>query len=289
MTPDREIEPFRVPGLPALPGSGSPSVRNIHLFGALLADSTKASTQEARAYDMSVLAQYLGLSGPSEAADLLCGGKAGQANAIALGFKRYMIDEGKSNGTINRRICTIRKQVTIARQLGVIDWFLEIKSLPDEATRDMAGPSDEDWRKMLQLATVRAESGSEIGVRDRAIIRLMHDNGLRCGEICALDFTDINLNGKRVAVVGKGRRSREWITINGPTADAIAAWLTIRQTLLQCECVAVFIRMSRPGPDGKWNGSASGKWGGGRLVTRGLYRVVNELGKALGIEVHPTA
>jgi integrase/recombinase XerC len=280
----KEIQPFRPPlSLADFPDPGRPSIRDIDIFGALLTDAKNRNTQEARAYDMSVLAQYLGLSNPSDAATLLCGGTAGQANAIALGFKRWLIDQGKASGTINRRICTIRKQVTLARRLGVIAWFLEIQSLPDEAARDMAGPSDEEWRKILQVATIRAESGQEIGVRDLAIIRLMHDNGLRCGEVCALDIVDLDLKGNRVGVVGKGKRSREWITINRPTAEALAGWLAIRNADLG----PVFVRMTKVRDGGMWGRNATGSMGGGRLVTRGLYRVVSELGKAAGVECRP--
>ncbi len=283
----RDIQPVHAPGNPA-PAS-SPSIGGIDLYGALLADARKPDTQAARKWDMIVLAQYLGLvdpegnDDPAGAARLFCGGTAGQANAVAIGFKRHLIDKGQASSTVNRRLCTLRTLAKLARRLGVIDWTPEVDGLPDEPARDMAGPSDEDWRKILAVATKRAEGGSEIGMRDLAIIRLMHDNGLRCGEVSALDLVDVDLAAGRVNVLGKGKRSKSWITINDPTSRALAAWLAIRGS----KPGAFFLKMCRIGPGARWNGSASSSGGPGRISTRGFHRIVTSLGKEAGVDCRP--
>jgi integrase/recombinase XerC len=270
--PAREIKPFRPAGLAAFPDPALPSIGEISILGALLADAKNLNTERARLYDVTVLGSYLGAADPAEAATLLCSGTVGQANAVALGFKRYLLDLGHASGTVNRRLCTLRKLVTLARRLGVVDWFLDVEGLPDETYRDTSGPGHDGWKKILALATTRADSGSARGLQGLALIRLMHDNGLRIGEVVALDLADLDLAGLRVNVVGKGKRERAFITINAATAAALAAWTARR---------------------GDWPGPAfpalsrSGRTRGDRMVSRGVYRIVRELGKAAGVECRP--
>jgi integrase/recombinase XerC len=47
-------------------------------------------------------------------------------------------------------------------------------------------------------------------VRDRAIIRLLWDLGLRRGEVVSLDLEHLESERGRLAVLGKRRRGREW-------------------------------------------------------------------------------
>ena len=47
-----------------------------------------------------------------------------------------------------------------------------------------------------------------IGLRDRAILELLYGSGLRVAELCQLNTSDVDLNGHRVRVVGKGAKER---------------------------------------------------------------------------------
>jgi integrase len=58
----------------------------------------------------------------------------------------------------------------------------------------------------LSLAKCDAETGRSMAVRDLAIIRLLHDLGLRLGELVALDVADVDLDAGTVAVIGNDRR-----------------------------------------------------------------------------------
>src|SRR3954469_24054795 len=97
-----EVIPFRTPERPAEPGP--PAVVRINLYGALLADASNPNTERGRVQDVADLARFLGLDTPEEAADLLIAGTVGQANAIATGWRRHLLDRGLSPKTINRRL-----------------------------------------------------------------------------------------------------------------------------------------------------------------------------------------
>jgi integrase/recombinase XerC len=280
MATSDEIEPFRTRGLP--------SIRLTDIYSALLADANAHNTQQARAFDMIVLGQYLGVAGPAEAADLLCSGTEGQANAVAMGFKRWMIDREQSTSTINRRICTIRKLCLLARRLGVIAWTLDVDGIPAEPPRDMSGPGEAGFRKLLDLATTRAASGSPSGLRDLAMIRLMRDNGLRVGELVALDLADIDLLNARVSITGKGRRSKSWVTINAPTTKALSDWIHLVEGGPGPAFFKITVR--RPRPDAIAAGVPAVPIGGStrsRLVTRSAYNIVAKIGLACGVKCRP--
>jgi integrase len=58
------------------------------------------------------------------------------------------------------------------------------------------------------LAEARRRATTPKWERDLALIRLMHDLGLRRGEVVTLDLADVDLDAGTVAVVGKGKSER---------------------------------------------------------------------------------
>jgi len=258
-----EVIPFRIPERPAEPGP--PAVVRINLYGALLADAGNPRTQRARIQDVADLARFLGLADSEAAAELLVVGTAGQANAIALGYGRHLLDRKLAAATINRRLSTLRRLVKLARRLGLIDWAIDVEGLRAEPYRDTAGPGADGWRRLLEAASVAGDGPK--ARRDRALLRLLHDNALRRGEVVALDVADLDLDGARVAVVGKGQTERRWLTLNGPTTAALRDWLAARG--------------NTPGP--LFLNFDPAHKGTGRLTADGLHEVVRALGRRAGL------
>jgi integrase/recombinase XerC len=122
---------------------------------------------------------------------------------------------------------------------------------------------------MLALAKRDAESGRPKAVRDLAIVRLLHDLGLRRGELVALDLADLDLEAEAatVAVVGKGRTEKDRLTLPDPTVDALATWMATRGL----RPGPLFIRLDpvAEGPD--------------RLTGRGVFLIVRDLGRKAGL------
>jgi len=257
-----EVLKFRVPERPAAPGP--PAVVRISLYGALLADAGNPRTQRARTQDVADLARFLGLAEPGAAAELVVSGTVGQANAIALGYSRHLIDRGLAAATINRRLSTVRRLAKLGRRLGLVEWSIDVEGLRSQPYRDTAGPGAEGWRKLLEIA--QAAGDGPKARRDRALLRLLHDNALRRGEVVALDVADLDLDGARVAVVGKGQTERRWISLNGPSVQALRDWMAARGD----ELGPLFINFD---PTGK----------GRRLTGDGLHEVVRALGRKAGL------
>ncbi len=252
-----------------------PAVVRVDPYGALLADASNPRTHRARVQDIADLGKFLGMADPSEAAALVCSGTAVQANAVALGYRRHLLDRALAPATINRRLSTLRRLAKLARRLGLVDWTPELDSLKAEAYRDTAGPGHDGWRKLLAAAEAGAAGGSPKGLRDLALLRLLHDNALRRGEVVGIDVGDVDLDGSRVAVVGKGKGERRWLAINAATARALAAWLAAR---MGPPSGPAFIRLD-----------AAGGGRPGRLTGDGVHEIVRALGRkaALGRAVRP--
>jgi integrase/recombinase XerC len=224
---DSSIIPFARSTEPSTVQVPLAAVGSIELYGALLADASTDATRRARVDDVAALGRFLGLE-PVRAVALVVSGSPGQANAIAMGWKADQLGKKLSPNTINRRLSTLRRSVRVARRLGLVDWALDVDLLRSEVYRDVRGPGTEGWRSILAVATKEAAGGSPRALRDLALIRCLHDRGLRSIEVRRLEVSDCDLEGRRLAVIGKGKKERSWLTINRPTSDAIGEWIRVR-------------------------------------------------------------
>lgn len=227
----------------------------------------KATTIMAYRQDLSDFAAFLGMT-EKEAAEKLLASGPGQANLMALNYTAYLQAKGLQPTTVNRRLATLRSLTKFARMAGLITWKLEIESLKTEAYRDTSGPGSNAYRRMLAEVESRATAKS---VRDRAILRLLHDLGLRRGELCALDVSDVDLVAGTVAVLGKGRHQQQRLTLPVPTKEALSAWMDARGP----EEGPLFTNCDRA------------KQGTGRLTSTAVYKLVRDLGRKVGVETRP--
>jgi integrase/recombinase XerC len=223
-------------------------------------------TIEAYRRDLLDFQAFTGADSPQEAANLLLAGGHGEANALALGYKASLINKCLSPATINRRLAALRSLVKMARTLGLVPWTLEVENMKAKAYRDTRGPGNDGVRNLLD----QVEGSSPKAARDRALVHLLYDLGLRRGEVVALDLEDLDLERKAVSVMGKGRVEKELLTLPDSTCNALALWLEARA--------------ADPGPLFT-NLDHAGK--GSRLTGTSLYRIVRDLGAKAGIKTWP--
>ena len=72
---------------------------------------------------------------------------------------------------------------------------------------------------------------TELGLRDRALLELLYGTGLRVSELVGLSLPDVDLPGRQVRTIGKGRKERI-VPFGAKAAEALAAWLPARLALL---------------------------------------------------------
>lgn len=211
-------------------------------------------------------------------------GMPGNANAFILYLarqgkcftslicQRYMYDLGERNlasNTINQFVKAIRKMFWFLRKMGLIEWDVDIERLPVRDYKDTRGPGEENYQKMLRAAR---ESDHFLKVRDIAVLRLLHDLGLRRNEVCTLDLEDYDRTRRTLAVRSKGFRSndREIVTVPQSTCDDLNKWIRIRSR--------------KPGPLFLSSRGGGGEETGHRIDDRSVYEITKRYSLLAGLD-----
>ena len=74
---------------------------------------------------------------------------------------------------------------------------------------------------------VAVEGGADADVRARAILELLYATGIRCAELVGLDLPEVDLEGRFVRVLGKGRKERV-VPFGAPAQKALRDYLPVR-------------------------------------------------------------
>jgi len=251
--------------LPPGPVSYTPNLDR--LLDAFYAGRNERTLAAYRA-DLASFRIFVEAATAHEAACRLLTVTHGEANGIALAYKAQMTDRGLQAATINRRLAALRSLVKLAGALGLVPWTLAVENVKAQAYRDTRGPGYDGFKSILAAAL--AQHGAK-ALRDVALLHLMHDLGLRRGEVVRLAMADVDLPGSRLSILGKARSQKEFVTLPEPTKDALSAWLDVRGA----HDGPLFINFDRAGK------------GSGRLTGAAVYHMVRKLGAATGLEVRP--
>lgn len=224
-------------------------------------------TLQAYRQDLSDFAHYLGAATAEDATRLFLSGGKGPANETAWGYRADLLARGLAPSTVNRRLAALRSFVKVARLFGLVDFSLDVEGVKSQSYRDTKGPGRSGVRRLLdELASRTGQKAS----RDRALVRLLYDLGLRRGEAVSLDLEDVDLQAGTVSILGKGRTERETLTLPAPTKAALDAWVSVRGA----EAGPLFVNFDRAAK-------------GSRLTGRSVARVLASLGDAVGLRVRP--
>jgi integrase/recombinase XerC len=161
-----------------------------------------------------------------------------RAIRAARSFCRFLFEEGRLEANFAQALRSIRLGPALAPKHLTVAEVERLLSLP---SLDTFG-----------------------GRRDRAILMLLYNTGLRVGELCALNRDDVLLpieGWGALQVVGKGRRLHR-LPINRPAADALLAYLADRDDAEP----ALFLNRN-----------------GDRFSVRGIALLVNRYLRAAGI------
>jgi integrase/recombinase XerC len=214
--------------------------RVVDLTDAWLAGRNE-KTKRGYLSDLNDFARWLGEKETHTAVERLLQMGPGKANQTVMLYIAAMKerkpsnrpaadDERLSSSTISRRIAALRSMIKIGRRIGMINWTLDVEVPKAEARRDVRGPGLADLQLINRAAAAMGDSPR--ARRDRAILALLFDLGLRRAELCGLDLADVEMNANglpaTVAIVGKGHREKERLTVPDVTGQALAAWIEAR-------------------------------------------------------------
>ena len=194
---------------------------------------------------------------------------------------------GSARSSVGRKLSALKTFVRYLRREEVLEH--DPTAMAVAPKRDHTIPvflSEPEITRLIETPN----TGDPLGRRDRAILELFYASGLRLSELVAIDLEDVNLSGRMVRVMGKGRKER-LLPFNQSAAAAIRAWMRDRATILSARkpVRAKSSRTSRP-QDLKTSDPLFINYRGTRLTDRSvdrlLRRYVAQCSTRMGISPH---
>jgi integrase/recombinase XerC len=250
---NNEIVPVSRPVSPLATSSHAADVLESFLRGR------KASTIKSYRHDLISFARFLFPGAPEPnpgaAVEAFISLEAGQANQVAMRYLASLNEQGLATATVARRLSALRSMVRIARRIGRVNWMLDLDVPRTVPYRDTRGPSHDAWKTLLGTAVDLAVTPR--GRRDLAALLMMHDGGLRRGEVLGLDLVHVELGGEKPGawIIGKGRTEREFVPISDRTRVALREWVIDRGStqgplFTRLDAASVAGQLDRLGGDG---------------------------------------
>jgi integrase/recombinase XerC len=208
-----------------------------------------ASAHTVAAYE-SDLSQFIAFAGQQRGTRAALEPKHLDLQLIR-GFLADLYRQGQARASVARKVSALRTFVRYLRREGWID--SDPAALAVAPKREQKVPAHLSVDEMSTLLDA-PDASTPLGRRDRAILELFYASGIRLSELVALDLEDVDLAGRMVRVMGKGRKERI-VPFNPKAAAALKAWLRDRVALTRRDALFVNAR-------------------GGRLTGRSVQRLV---------------
>jgi integrase/recombinase XerC len=136
-------------------------------------------------------------------------------------FLTELHKRGNSRSSAARKLAAIRAFGRYLRREGLVDGDpAALVGTPRREHRLPAHLGEAEMARLLEMP----DASQPLGRRDHAILELFYASGLRLSELVGLNVDDVNLSGRVVRVLGKGRKERI-VPFNRSTEEALRAWL----------------------------------------------------------------
>jgi tyrosine recombinase XerC len=150
------------------------------------------------------------------------------------GFANYLHRRGLNKSSIGRKLAAVRSFCRfLCRQNHISQNYAELVPTPKLPKKLMEVLQPDEIDHLLEAPV---ESGS-VAMRDLAIWEMLYATGLRVGELSSLKPQDVDLEGRSITVIGKGKKER-MVLFGEKAAAALEKYLAIRSE---------FIRNTDPG------------------------------------------
>lgn len=184
---------------------------------------------------------------------------------VLLEYKRTLKDrEDYSVSTKNKYLACARVFLKECHRLGIIDRDVtsNVKGFRQDKKHKVNGLTNAEV--LLICEWIRNHQDNK---REQAILCLLMFQGLRQAEICKIQLQDVDFEGEKLSILGKGRDDKERIYLHPKTANTLKRYC--RSANLQADDY-LFTSKTR----------SSDKH---RLTERGLQHIVKTIFNELGI------
>jgi len=230
----------------------------IHEFTDHIATTRQLAAHTVRNYvnDLVPLVEYLDEKGVTnlEKVDRL----------FLRGYLAGLMSSGYNRSSVARKLSALRSFFRYLRLIGNIELDqTDLVTGPKKEKKLPAIASSHEIDRLLD----EPDTGTDAGVRDRALLELLYAAGLRVSEANAMVLADLDLRTNEVRVIGKGSKQR--VALFGKQG---AYWLDAYLKNVRPKF------LSRRSDDAVWMNQS-----GGRLTTRSIQRIVKKYAVAAGL------
>ena len=260
-------------------GGGAGLLDHVADFLEHLRLNRNASAHTVRAYesDLDQLVAHLARAKGCKRAEVRPADLDGQS---LRGFLGELYARGHARSSTARRVSAVRSFARFLRREGVLDGDpAAVVGTPRVEKKIPAHLTQDEVERLLATP----DDGSPLGRRDRAILELFYASGLRLGELVGLNVHDLNVHGRLVRVLGKGRKER-LVPFGRRAAACLLTWLRDREALVAAHLAAGTTRDRGPasGLDARARRRSRQEaaeplfvnYRGGRLSARSVHRLV---------------
>jgi len=181
-------------------------------------------------------------------------------------YIEYMFDRGMTKTTMERKIAAIRSLFDHIERNGLLKSNPARNIIyPKKGSRLPRFLRSGEFDKLVNFETVTFKD-----FRDMALIRLFYSTGCRVGEFAGALVDDIDLESKRLKVLGKGRRER-YVFITNETASAMSDYLKARHGKFNTLTKPLFVNNR-----------------GARITERGIFHIITSRANEAGLNMSVT-
>jgi integrase/recombinase XerC len=132
---------------------------------------------------------------------------------------------GTARTTVARRTSAVKTFTAWASRRGLLDGDPAERLQVPKARRTLpAVLRQSQAREAMDAATLGAEQGDPLALRDRLIVEMLYATGIRVSELCGLDIDDVDTGTRVLRVLGKGNKQRT-VPFGEPALRALTSWL----------------------------------------------------------------
>lgn len=213
------------------------------------------------------------------------GAWAGTTWGLVAGFVQWQLSEGYAVGAVNVRLSTVKTFCKLATQAGTlapgelpliraVAGYTQTEGRNLDTTREVTRRDKSKKAQPVAIAPdlaarLKTQPDTAQGRRDRLIMCLLLDHGLRVGELAALAVTDFDTQGGRLVFYRQKVNKTQTHRLTEDTRQALAVWIAAGD----CPPLGSILR-------GSYKGGALGAAG---MTERAITARVATLGAAVGL------
>ena len=141
------------------------------------------------------------------------------------GWLAHETADGHARATLARRAAAARVFTAWAHKRGLLVVDPGDRLGTPAAHRSLPGVLKQgEAAALLEVATVAADDGDPVHLRDLLVLELLYATGMRVGELVGLDLDDVDDSRHTLRVLGKGAKERT-VPYGIPAQRVLDAWL----------------------------------------------------------------